>query len=65
MKRANVERNMVVVLFLMVLITFSMAQRDTNKIAHLYTSTPLKAEKWAFTKSTSEKQPLQAQQNKQ
>ncbi|MEO6069949.1 MAG: hypothetical protein ABIN57_07180 [Chitinophagaceae bacterium] len=38
MKRALLERNIVVVLFVLVLITFSMAQRDTEKIEHLYTS---------------------------
>ncbi len=37
MKRAAIERNIVVVLFILVLITFSFAERDTKKLDPLYT----------------------------
>lgn len=37
MKRAIVERNMVAILFIAVLVTFSFAQRDTQKLDRLYT----------------------------
>ncbi len=36
MKGILTERNIVVVLFVMVLITFSFAQNETKKIEHLY-----------------------------
>lgn len=36
MRRFITERNLVVVLFVMVIITFSFAERDTKKIEHLY-----------------------------
>jgi hypothetical protein len=36
MRRFFTERNLVVVLFLMVIITFSFAQRDSKKIEKLY-----------------------------
>lgn len=39
MKKAVFERNVVVVLFLMVLVIFSFAQKDSKKIAPLYTNT--------------------------
>lgn len=38
MKRALVERYMVVVLFILVFITFSLAQRDSKKLEKLYTN---------------------------
>jgi hypothetical protein len=53
MKRAVVERNMVVVLFVIVLITFSLAHRDTERITHLYTTTTIKPAKLALVKTTS------------
>lgn len=37
MKRAIVERNMVAILFIAVLVAFSFAQRDTEKLERLYT----------------------------
>jgi hypothetical protein len=37
MKRAVIERNIVVVLFILVLIAFSFAERDTKKLDQLYT----------------------------
>jgi hypothetical protein len=36
MKRILSERNIVVVLFVMVLITFSLAQEDTRKMERMY-----------------------------
>jgi len=39
MKRAIVERNIVVVLFILVLVIFSFAQRDSKQLARLYTAT--------------------------
>jgi hypothetical protein len=36
MKRILTEKNIVVILFVMVLITFSFAQNETKKIEHLY-----------------------------
>ena len=39
MKSILSERNIVVVLFVMVLITFSLAQEDTKKIEKLYLGT--------------------------
>lgn len=36
MKRILSEKNVVVVLFVMVLITFSLAQEDTKKIEKMY-----------------------------
>ena len=36
MKRILSEKNLVVVLFVMVLITFSLAQEDTKKIEKMY-----------------------------
>ncbi|MBA2746918.1 MAG: hypothetical protein H0U44_11895 [Flavisolibacter sp.] len=39
MKKALRERNIVVILFIMVLIVFSMAQRDSKKLDELYRNT--------------------------
>ena len=36
MKRAILERNLVVILFIMVLIAFSFADRDSKKLDSLY-----------------------------
>lgn len=36
MKRAVIERNIVVVLFILVLVAFSFAERDTKKLDPLY-----------------------------
>ena len=38
MKRALVEKNLVVVLFILVLIVFSFAERDSKKLDHLYSN---------------------------
>ena len=36
MKRAILERNIVILMFIMVLVTFSFADRDTKKLEKLY-----------------------------
>ena len=38
MNKAAVERKLVVVLFVLVLVAFSFAQRDTKKLEKLYTT---------------------------
>ena len=38
MKRALTERNLVVVLFILVLIVFSFAERDSKKLDRFYTN---------------------------
>jgi hypothetical protein len=38
MKRALVERNIAVILFILVLILFSFAERDSRKLDRIYTS---------------------------
>ncbi len=42
MKKALAERNIVVILFVLVLIVFSFAQRDSKKLEKLYTITAVK-----------------------
>ena len=39
MKRILSEKNMVVILFVMVLVTFSLAQEDTKKIERMFLET--------------------------
>ena len=39
MKKALAERNIVVLLFVLVLIVFSFAQRDSKKLEKLYSTT--------------------------
>lgn len=48
MKRCNVEKICVVVLFITVLITFSFAQRDSKRLHPLYTATKQQGAKVAF-----------------
>ena len=36
MKRALVERNIAAILFILVLVVFSFAERDSKKLAQLY-----------------------------
>ncbi|MFN2458010.1 MAG: hypothetical protein ABR502_07410 [Chitinophagaceae bacterium] len=38
MRKSKVERSIVVVLFIMVLVVFSFAQRDSKKLDNLYTT---------------------------
>lgn len=41
MNKRGIERNLVVLLFVLVLIVFSFAERDSKKIEHLYTTAQL------------------------
>ncbi len=41
MKRAVLERNLVVILFILVLVVFSFAERDTKKMEQIYNATAL------------------------
>lgn len=41
MKRAVFERNLVVFLFVLVLIVFSFAERDSKKLEQMYNTTAL------------------------
>lgn len=41
MNRKGLERNLVVLLFVLVLVVFSFAERDSRKIEHLYTTAQL------------------------
>ena len=41
MKRALLERNLVVVLFVLVLVTFSFAERDSKKLEKIYSASEL------------------------
>jgi hypothetical protein len=51
MKRKIAERNLVVVLFVFVIVLFSFAQNDTQKLKkELYTSTERAIQKIAFLK---------------
>ncbi len=43
MKRTAVEKNIVVVLFVLVLVTFSLAQRDSKRLQHYATAITEKA----------------------
>ena len=41
MNKKGLERNLVVLLFVLVLVVFSFAERDSKKIEHLYTTSQL------------------------
>ena len=41
MNKKGIERNLVVLLFVLVLIVFSFAERDSKKIERLYTTAQL------------------------
>jgi len=41
MKRALLERNLVIVLFVLVLVVFSFAERDSKKLEKIYTAATL------------------------
>jgi hypothetical protein len=43
MTRILTEKNLVVILFLMVVITFSFAQKESKKIEHLYKTVAVSA----------------------
>jgi hypothetical protein len=52
MKKSLAEKNIAVLLFVVVLVVFTLAQRDTKKIVRLYTLVNKKSEKLAFLKSS-------------
>ncbi len=54
MKRVFLEKNIVIVLFVLVLITFSFANRDSKKLSQFY-STMVEAGKKLLAKTSSEK----------
>ena len=41
MNKKGIERNLVVLLFVLVLVVFSFAERDSKKIERLYTTSQL------------------------
>lgn len=51
MKRTHLEKNIVVALFILVIVVFSFAERDSKKLNQLY------------TKGTESFEPLKKQQN--
>lgn len=51
MNRTVAERNLVVLLFVFVIVLFSFAQKDTQKIKRLYTEAEKTSQKLAFLKS--------------
>jgi hypothetical protein len=51
MNRTVAERNLVVLLFVFVIVLFSFAQKDTQKIKQLYTDAEKSAQKLASFKS--------------
>jgi hypothetical protein len=54
MKRAIVERNIVVVLFVLVLVLFSFAERDSKKLKQLYTVAATAVQKLASATSSAQ-----------
>ena len=58
MKRIKAERNIVIVLFVLVLISFSFADRDSKKLDRLYTSIETKINQYAAAKKLQQ-QPQQ------
>lgn len=54
MKKILQEKNIVIVLFILVLITFSFAHRDSKKLSQFY-STVIEAGKKILAKTTTEK----------
>ena len=54
MKNLKAENKLVIALFIMVLVTFSFAQKDTKKLEQLYTQVSSKQALLASTPSTQE-----------
>ena len=52
MDRAAAERNVVVLLFVIVLVLFSFAQKDTHKLEKLYTEKAKMIQKIALSAET-------------
>jgi hypothetical protein len=53
MNRTTAERNIVVLLFVFVLVLFSFAQKDTQKLEKLYTEKAKTIQKVALAASTT------------
>lgn len=53
MNRTTAERNIVVLLFVFVLVLFSFAQKDTQKLEKLYTEKSKTIEKVALAAGTA------------
>jgi len=54
MKRAVVERNIAVVLFALVLVIFSFAERDSKKLKQLYTVAATAVQKLTLAVSSAQ-----------
>jgi hypothetical protein len=62
MKRSLIERNLVVLLFVAVLITFSFAQRDSKKMEQkVYTATEILQKKTLALEETPVKTNIKAE----
>lgn len=59
MNRAALEKNLATVLFVIVLVVFSFAQRDSKKMEQMYTASQLikKGSNIAFLNSSADHQP--------
>ncbi|GEM_PF-1789968 len=57
MKKTVLERNIVVVLFVLVLVVFSFAERDTRKLSRLYNKHPESFEPAKKDKNLASAQP--------
>ena len=57
MNRAALEKNLAIVLFVLVLVVFSLAERDSKKMDQMYTASQLVKEgtKLAFFKTISDR----------
>lgn len=64
MNKKGIERNIVVLLFVLVLIVFSFAERDSKKIERLYTTAQLlKASSSSLTQLAAQLPPAKATNN--
>jgi hypothetical protein len=55
MQKAKIERGIAVLLFVLVLITFSFAQRDSKKLDSLYTKKSVVDKKPFLARTTTQK----------
>jgi hypothetical protein len=60
MKKSKLERSLVVVLFILVLVIFSFAERDSKKVSRLYTETTLMKKVKSSTVAGVEREHTQA-----
>jgi hypothetical protein len=63
MKRILSERNLVVVLFVMVLITFSLAQEDSKKMERMYSGAVISGASHLFLVQQENAEALKTGQN--